>query len=101
NAREQGPRAAPVAVISHAFWRSAFGGSPAVLGRTERFNGAPHTIIGVMPAGFGQPQGTEVWLPFDLPEGMWNLVVGGRQLNNYARLAPGVTISAANTELQA
>ena len=100
-AKEEGPRSAPVAVIGHSLWRSAFGGDPAVLGQTVRLNGAPHTIIGVMPAGFAQPQGTEIWLPFDLPDNMWTAVVGGRQLNNYARLAPGVTHAAADVELRA
>lgn len=100
-AQEQGPNAAPVAIISHPLWRSAFNGDPAILGRTVRFNGAPHTIIGVLPPGFGQPQGTDVWLPFDLPQPMWTAVIGGRQLNNYARLAPGVSLATANAELAA
>ena len=34
SAKEEGPHAAPVVVISHALWRSAFAGSPDVLGRT-------------------------------------------------------------------
>lgn len=101
NAKEEGPNAAPVAVISHALWRSAFAADPAILGRSVRFNGAAHTIVGVLPAGFGQPQGTDVWLPFDLPQPMWTAVIGGRQLNNYARLAPGVSLAAADAELKA
>ena len=99
-AKEEGPKAAPVVLISHSLWRSAFGGSPAVLGQSLRLNGAPHTIIGVLPAGFSQPIGTDVWLPFDLPPEMWTPVIGGRQLSTYARLAPGVTVRAANEELR-
>lgn len=66
--QEPGPNAAPVAVISHALWRSVVGGDPGVLGQTLRLNGAPHTIVGVLPPVFSQPQGTDVWLPFDLPQ---------------------------------
>lgn len=99
-AAEHGPRAAPVALISAKLWHSAFGGAPDVLGRTLRLNGHPHVIIGVLPAGFAQPQGTDVWLPFDLPDDAWNLVIGGRQLGVYARLADGVSPAAAKAELR-
>ena len=101
NAHEEGPRAAPVVLISHALWRSAFASAPDVLGRTLRLNGEPHTIIGVLPPNFSQPVGTDVWLPFDLPQDMWTQVIGARQLNTFGRLAPGVTVTAANIELQA
>ena len=102
--KEEGPHAAPVAIISHRLWRTAFNANPNVLGTVLRLNGVPHTLIGIMPPGFSQPAGGDaginVWLPFDLPEGMWNNVTGARQLNTYARLAPGVTIAAADKELQ-
>ena len=99
-AREEGPQPAPVAVISHALWRSAFAGAADVLGRTVNFNGEPHTIIGVAPANFSLPPGTEVWLPMDLPANQWHAIVGGRQLVTYARLAPGVTETMARQELK-
>jgi putative ABC transport system permease protein len=102
--KEEGPHAAPVAIISHQLWRSAFNANPNVLGTVLRLNGVPHTLIGVMPTGFAQPAaggaGIDVWLPFDLPEGMWNSVTGARQINTYARLAPGITIAAADKELR-
>lgn len=100
-AREEGPRAAPVVLISHALWRTAFAGSTDVVGQTLRLNGEPHTIVGVLPENFSQPVGTDVWLPFDLPQDLWTRIVGARQLGTYARLAPGVTPATANLELQA
>lgn len=99
-AKEEGPNAAPVIVISHALWQNAFGSDPAILGRTIRLNGTPQTIIGVMAPGFSRPQGTEVWQPFDLPQEMWTRIVGARQLTTFARLAPGVSERAANEELR-
>lgn len=101
NPKEEGPNAAPAAVISHALWRSAFAGEPDVLGRSVRFNGEAITIVGVAPAGFSQQPGTDVWLPFDLPQNAWTALVGARQLVTYARLAPGVTEQMANVELKA
>lgn len=98
---EEGPKAAPVAVISHALWRSAFAADPEVLGRSVRLNGESCTIIGVAPPGFSQQPGTEVWLPFDLPQNQWTAIIGGRQLVTYARLAPGVSERRAREELKA
>lgn len=46
------PTAAPVAVISHKYWRSRFGGSPDVLGSVARINNALVTIVGVLPPEF-------------------------------------------------
>lgn len=43
---------APVAVISHALWQRAFGGDPAVIGRTLQRDSVGFTIIGVSQDGF-------------------------------------------------
>ena len=44
---------APLAVVlSHAFWRRAFGGDAAAIGRSIRLNGVPGEIVGVTAAGF-------------------------------------------------
>ncbi len=103
-AKDEGPHAAPVALISHQIWRSAFNGDPHVIGASLRLNGVPHTVLGVMPPNFALPGGSDagidVWLPFDLPEEMWTNVAGARQISTYARRAPGVTLSAADAELK-
>ena len=100
SASDEGPKAAPVAVISYKLWRSTFADGE-VIGASIRLNGTPHTIVGVMPEEFQQPTDTEIWLPFDLPETMWTAVTGGRAINIYARLAPGQTLASANQELRA
>ena len=53
------------AVISHAFWRSAFGGDPAVLGRRVAINRIDYIVSGVMPAAFSGHSATrvDVWVP--------------------------------------
>src|SRR5260370_27108506 len=48
---EDQPGAARVVVLSHAFWRTQFGGDPGVLKRDLVLDGEPHRIIGVLPAG--------------------------------------------------
>ncbi|MGE5815735.1 MAG: ADOP family duplicated permease [Acidobacteriota bacterium] len=44
--------AAPVAVISHAFWMRRFGGSVDAVGEAIRVNGVPTEIVGIGPPGF-------------------------------------------------
>jgi predicted permease len=44
--------AEPVVVLSHEFWRTRWGGDPAVLGRTLLLNGCPAVVVGVAAAGF-------------------------------------------------
>ncbi len=51
------PGTGTLAVLSDAFWHSAYGGSPAVLGKTITINTIPFTIVGVNPAGFTGPDG--------------------------------------------
>jgi hypothetical protein len=45
------PGAHQVAVLSHAYWRTRFAMSPAVIGSTIVVNAVPMTIIGVAPEG--------------------------------------------------
>ena len=46
------PTAAPVAVISHRYWMSRFGGRPDVVGTPVSVNNVPVTIVGVLPPEF-------------------------------------------------
>jgi predicted permease len=46
------PAAPPVAVISHRYWRSRFGGEPGVIGKIVQINNVPVTLVGVLPAEF-------------------------------------------------
>ena len=56
-----GPR---VVLLGDALWRRAFDADPAVLGRSLRVDGAPHTIVGVLPPGFRGLSGrAELWTP--------------------------------------
>jgi predicted permease len=46
------PTAGPVAVISHKYWMSRFGGSTNAIGALVRVNNVPVTIVGVLAADF-------------------------------------------------
>ena len=92
--------AAPVAVISHAFWRDRLGGDSAVIGRALRVNDRPLTIIGVTPPEFASSiflWRADLWVPpsvapmfIGAPFDRW-----GGSLYTTARLADGVTLDRA------
>ncbi len=46
------PNAAPVVILSYGFWKSKFGSSSDVLGKTMDLDGAAYTIVGVLPQSF-------------------------------------------------
>ncbi|MHC4109194.1 MAG: ABC transporter permease, partial [Planctomycetota bacterium] len=54
-----------VAIISEGLWHRRFGADPDVLGSTVLLDGAPHTIVGVMPPRFWFGDlTTDIWVPF-------------------------------------
>ena len=53
---------ARVVVLSHGLWSTRFGADPNIIGRSVRFGDRPHEVIGVMPAAFDYPRGTQAWI---------------------------------------
>jgi putative ABC transport system permease protein len=92
--------AAPVAVIGESVWRDRFASDPAILGRTIQFGATPHTIIGVMPKGFAFPVHDNFWVPLRTDSAAVEPLTGP-SLTVFGRLAPGVTLAAAQAELTA
>jgi predicted permease len=95
---EDAPGAAAVVLLSHRTWRQHYGGREDLVGKAITINGAEVTVVGIMPPGFGFPENSDAWMPFinsekDYPRGNHSFPV-------YARLKPGVTLDAAQAELQ-
>jgi putative ABC transport system permease protein len=62
------PGAPPVAVLGRGLFHRRFAGDRGVIGREILLDGAPATVIGVVPEGFSYPApGTELWVPLRLP----------------------------------
>src|SRR5687767_2853221 len=97
--RNGGPR---VAIISHGLWQKGFGGASDILGKQIQVNSATTTVVGVMPAGFAFPPGSndqvELLVPFPFhPASPGNR--GGHFLSVIGRLKPGVTTAQAESEI--
>ncbi|MEQ1932939.1 MAG: ABC transporter permease, partial [Fimbriimonadaceae bacterium] len=89
---------ARVAVLSDELWRSRFGADPAILGKQVRLNGELHEIVGVTPAAMSFPASAEAWILADATP-RFRTTRGDFHLRCVARLKSGVTVEAANTEL--
>jgi len=104
------PGAAPVAVLSHSFWRRRFNGDSALIGQAIRLNGRPFTVVGVAPPEFS---GTSVltcdlWVPITMigevsPRRSGSLLTSRASvwLVMGARLKDGVSAAQAQAELTA
>jgi predicted permease len=104
-----GQGAHPVTVISYRLWQDRFAGNPRVVGSTIRYNGVPHTIIGVTPEGFlGTFVGyaMQFWTPasqqavFD-PSGYKLEDRTARWIEGFARLKSGVGIATGQAQIDA
>jgi len=95
-AREQ----ARVAVLGHGLWQRRFGSDPGVLGQPLRLDDESWQVIGVMPRGYDQPYGSEIWRPLDL-DSVEGWLREASVYDPVARLKPGHTIDQARAELTA
>lgn len=101
------PEAPATAIISHGLWTRRFGADPAMIGRAILLNGAPVTVIGVLPQSYRNPFGQGAGLfPAGAPEIFRPLQLnpvgaprGNITLRMIARLRPGVPFEQAQAEL--
>jgi putative ABC transport system permease protein len=91
---EARPGRGSVAVLSHAFFASRFGGDPSAIGHSIALNDHSFTIVGVLPAGFDlslSEYTPDFWIPIEPAGGVSML----------ARLRPGVSLTAAQSAMDA
>jgi putative ABC transport system permease protein len=91
-----------VAILSDAVWRNYFHADAQILAKPIALNGAPFSVVGVMPGGFMDPGAadTGVWLPDAVAA---KSGIPGRSLRLLGgvvgRLKPGVTAEQAGVNL--
>ncbi|WP_221032484.1 ABC transporter permease [Actomonas aquatica] len=101
-AADDRPGVTAAIMLSDAFWRSAFGADPQVIGRPVRINGRAGEIVGVMPPSFAFPSYEHVWIPYNAeypvrprhdPQ--------ANHISVVARLRPDVSLDQAEEEVSA
>ena len=90
-------------MLTHATWRSHFGGDRSAVGRSIQLNGEPHEIVGVLPADFELPlRDVALLTPFAFtPEQMSDQARGNEFSFMIARLRPGATVEQLNAQMRA
>jgi predicted permease len=101
---DNNPASQRVAILGHALWQQQFGGAREAIGRTVMLDGVPHTVIGVMPPGFGFPYERALWMPLRYGIGsLSSTAVEGRKNNRFVmmigRLRAGASLAASRAEL--
>src|SRR5438034_10474224 len=97
-------KTADVAMVTENFWQKRMGGDANVIGRSITLNGAPHTIVGVLPNlpfSWAGPN-AEIWTtkPFTVPGISYERVMRGAGfLRVVGRLKPRMTIEQGRAAL--
>ncbi len=102
---DDGPKAAPVAVLTHRFWTTVLHSDPAVVGKVIRLGPGNATVVGVLEPSVPYPAETQiianvVTSPHHLGATMQN-ERWHRMTELFGRLAPGATLKEARAELEA
>ncbi|HZI22331.1 MAG TPA: ADOP family duplicated permease [Gemmatimonadales bacterium] len=109
-AEDSPPNGTPVAVLSHAFWQTRYGGRREVLGSTLQIGPTLYTIVGVAPEGFvglWPVQRPVAFIPITshasaMAAGRretWWTTYSWQWLSMLAQRKPGVSVAAANADL--
>ena len=97
---EQWEGRARVAILSYGLWQSAFGGDPAIVGRTITLSGRGYDVVGVMPRAFFFPgRDVQLWTPFGYTP---QLMASSRRphwLGVVARRRPEVSFEQAREDM--
>ena len=101
--RDDGPAATRAMVLTQAYWQRHFGGEREIIGKTTNLDGSPIVIVGVVQDAPRYPGQTDVFVnTVTYPHLSSQAVVTSRthrDLEVFARLAPGATLDEARTEI--
>lgn len=97
---EDEPDAASTVILSESMWRSRFGAALDILERSITLDGVNYQVVGVMPDSMHFPARVDCWLPLgpfvkSMPSERGN----HPGLTAIGRLRPGVTLEAAQAEM--
>jgi putative ABC transport system permease protein len=101
---DERPGAPAVLVLSHGYWKSAFGGDPSVVGKVFQMNDRPHQVIGILPPVPQYPVDVDVYMPTSACPFRASRAAQERRnfrivRTAFARMREGVTLDKCHADL--
>ncbi|HEY2462349.1 MAG TPA: ABC transporter permease [Candidatus Acidoferrum sp.] len=88
----------PAALLSYSFWKNTLGGASDLSTLHLNIDGAPFSVVGVMPENFSYPEDSQIWAPREHFERY-----PSRTAHNWkviGRMRPGVQVEQARADLE-
>ncbi len=89
-----------VAILTYDLWNSRFDADPGVVGKSTLINSTPYTVVGVLPRKIPRVADEELYVPLVFVPPLAT-ERGLRWVGVVGRLAPDVTLSAAQNRMTA
>jgi putative ABC transport system permease protein len=86
-----------VVLLSHSLWKNRFASDPQLVGKSVTLDGRSFAVVGILPDGFRFGGGMDIWVPLQIDTVENDR--GSHYLQVVARLAPGVSMAQASSEL--
>jgi putative ABC transport system permease protein len=103
DARDDGPGAAPVVILTHEFWQKRYAGDSAIVGKAVRIDGKSVSVIGVLQKAPFFPDRVDIMSNMAIsPHHVSATMVEGRahrMTEIVARLKPSATVAQASSEI--
>lgn len=97
-AADDDPKSERIVILSDAWWKTRFGGDPAILGRRITVDGVPREVVGVLPPAFRfMDRKLTLVVPLRFNRAEVRLINFSYQ--GIARLKPGVTLQQAAADV--
>ena len=100
---EDAPRGPRAVILTHGFWTRRFAADPAIVDRTITLDGAPHTVVGVMPPDFRFYKSSDILIPLGTRAEAPNFQSRGSHPGLFvvARRKPDVSLEQARADMLA
>lgn len=96
---EENPGNAQVVILSYGYWQRRFGADPALIGKQITLNKQDFTVIGILPERYQFGASADIIVPIAAQAERFKLRGKDPRVNVVGRLAPGVTLAQARSEM--